>query len=445
MNLPSALLALLLAAPVCGVDADDRVDLTSPIERNLPPERNAYIIWREVVPKFHSPEDENVAKALHDFTRFTESIPLDEVRQKLAAWLDSMEPNLDRLYEGLALGACEFPESNLSVYAFSFPAFRRAWEAQLLRARFQSEKGLYAQAVETLAKGLRFADLNSSAGGDIIHWYIGVASRNHLQRGVRWIAMQDSASGAIPALLAALSGLFDDAAVRRSVAAEWTNYVLPDLNDVISGLATNQLFQGADGARLLNRAACTNLLVEMGEAVIENTRLTWAKQEPFLPDTIRTLCPMQDVDKIRDITRDASLNEKWFWNADTVTKVINLGQARENGVGLILVAIYAPERESTPRLYFSGRTETSLTRAYLLLRAHQLRAKEWPAQLSDALPANPPPDVVLDYFSNQPLRYSRERRLLWSVGPDGTDNDGDPAKDVVLDLANPVKISKPQP
>ena len=35
--------------------------------------------------------------------------------------------------------------------------------------------------------------------------------------------------------------------------------------------------------------------------------------------------------------------------------------------------------------------------------------------------------------------------LLWSVGPDGMDNDGDPAKDMVLDLANPVRISKPQP
>ena len=119
--------------------------------------------------------------------------------------------------------------------------------------------------------------------------------------------------------------------------------------------------------------------------------------------------------------------------------------AHPNLIGLLYVAHEGDSVSGFINAFILLRTETSLTRAFLLLRAHQLREKEWPGQLSDALPANSPPDAVLDYFSNQLLRYSRERGLLWSVGPDGTDNDGDPAKDMVLDLTNPVKISKPQP
>lgn len=446
MNLPPPLLALLLAAPICGVAADDLIDLTTPIERNLPPEQNAYTIWKEVLPEFGSPEDDDVANALHDLSRFTKSVPSDEVRQKLAAWLVSMEPHMDRLYEGLALGACQIPKSDLKVYSSGASGILHATEAQLLRARFQVENGLHAEAAKTLARGLLFADLNCSADGAMIHWLVGAVSRNLLQQGVRWTAMQDAASDTIPSLLAALPKSFDESAVCRCLKVELMDYALPALNDMISGMATNELFKGEDGARLLNRAATTKLLNDMVKTVMENTRLSWAMQNPSMPETVRTLLATQEGREMRDLIADAPFfGQEWFLDSKTAEKVKHWGKSNENGVGRILLGIYDPACESINKSHFSGRTETSLTRAYLLLRAHQLREKEWPAKLADALPADPPPDAILDFFSDQPLRYSRERGLLWSVGPDGTDNDGDPAKDMVLNLGHPVKISRPQP
>ena len=446
MKLPTALLALLLAAPVCGVDADDRVDLTTPIERNLPPEQNAYTIWKEVLPKFEPPEDEEIAKALHDVTRYTKPMPSGDVRAKLEAWLDSMESNLDRLYEGLARGACQLPKSELKDPYIGPSGFLRATNAQLLLARFHAEYGLYAEAADTLIKGLRYADLGCSADGAMIHWLAGFASRDLFLRAMRWVAMRDAASSMIPDLLAGLPQSFDQSAVHRSLQIEFMDYTIPALDDVISGMATNTLFKGEEGARLLNRDATTTLLKDLMQTVVENTLLSWAMQKPVMPEEVRTLLETQEGRDMKGLIADAPFyGQEWFMNEDNVRRVKRWGKSNGNGVGLLLVGIFAPACESVNINYFSGRTETSLTRAYLLLRAHQLREKEWPTQLSDALPANPPPDAVLDYFSNQPLRYSRERGLLWSVGPDGIDNDGDPAKDIVLDLANPVKISKPQP
>ncbi len=74
---------------------------------------------------------------------------------------------------------------------------------------------------------------------------------------------------------------------------------------------------------------------------------------------------------------------------------------------------------------FRARTEREATRAVLALIIFERNKGVLPAKLSDLVDANILKPVPMDFFADAPLHYSRERRILWSVGIDGHDDDGD--------------------
>ena len=74
-----------------------------------------------------------------------------------------------------------------------------------------------------------------------------------------------------------------------------------------------------------------------------------------------------------------------------------------------------------------------MTRAWLAALAYRRRTGTWPPSL-DALGAAFQGDALRDPFTGLRCRYDPKRGLLWAVGGDGVDDDGDPAQDVVLPL-----------
>ena len=142
MNLLPALLALLLAAPVCGVDAADLVDLTSPIERNLPPERNAYTIWKEVLPAFVLPDDSSLKDSLTQAVDYTRSMPSGPLNEKLTEWLDAHHQELSRLKRANLQERCQLPEEAMSdLLAFPVSASLTAGKVLVLIARSHAANG----------------------------------------------------------------------------------------------------------------------------------------------------------------------------------------------------------------------------------------------------------------------------------------------------------------
>jgi hypothetical protein len=73
---------------------------------------------------------------------------------------------------------------------------------------------------------------------------------------------------------------------------------------------------------------------------------------------------------------------------------------------------------------FHVRTEREATRAVLALLIFERKKGVLPAKLSDLVDAQIIKSVPNDPFSGGQILYSRERRIVWSVGEDGTDNGG---------------------
>ena len=102
----------------------------------------------------------------------------------------------------------------------------------------------------------------------------------------------------------------------------------------------------------------------------------------------------------------------------------------ENPLGMLIVRNFAHPDLSVAdwRTMHEGGLEVlaceEATRAAIALRIHESRVGELPRALDELVAAKILERVPLDPFSREPLRWSRERRILWSVGSDLEDNGG---------------------
>ena len=100
--------------------------------------------------------------------------------------------------------------------------------------------------------------------------------------------------------------------------------------------------------------------------------------------------------------------------------------AQPNPVGKITVGI---QLSALPMLLDSGSGNAARIRmAHLALSLLDHRARH------GAFPVELPADAPTDPFSHAPFRWDASRRLLWSVGKNGTDEQGDRRKDDVMRL-----------
>jgi hypothetical protein len=98
-----------------------------------------------------------------------------------------------------------------------------------------------------------------------------------------------------------------------------------------------------------------------------------------------------------------------------------------NAVGQILYYMAIPA--VIPSLATKSKNDTQLqaTRTILALRAYQLTHGNLPPDL-DALVPEFLDEVPVDDFDGQPLRYSAERKIVYSVGQNLKDDDGDDSR-----------------
>jgi hypothetical protein len=94
-----------------------------------------------------------------------------------------------------------------------------------------------------------------------------------------------------------------------------------------------------------------------------------------------------------------------------------------NAVGEIIYSMSAPIAESTVRRKSSEHVQIEVTATFLALKAYQLKHGRLPAELSELVPQFLSA-VPWDDFDGQPLRYDRDRKILYSVSTNCQDDGG---------------------
>jgi hypothetical protein len=95
----------------------------------------------------------------------------------------------------------------------------------------------------------------------------------------------------------------------------------------------------------------------------------------------------------------------------------------ENGIGQLM---YDAAAVGLKELIISKCGEdfhVAATQAMLALRAYRVAQGVYPASLQELVP-NYIPQIPLDPFDGQPIRYSATKKILYSVGKDGVDSGG---------------------
>jgi hypothetical protein len=189
----------------------------------------------------------------------------------------------------------------------------------------------------------------------------------------------------------------DGAAVAESLRVEY-QVTMTSLADIRSGRAP----AGAGAGRYVpikllpvyNHAKTKRLFANATRALIESAELPYANAKP--PD---------------------------FEHKPTPAKLILGG----NLAGEYCYWMLMPANRGTVKKRCQERVELETTRILLAMRAYQMKHQRLPENL-EALTPEFLPSIPEDAFNGEPLRYSTDKKVVYSVGENLRDDDGQIAK-----------------
>lgn len=280
-------------------------------------------------------------------------------------------------------------------YLGSWKAF--AW-LSLFRARIFWDEGRNADGFTEWLKLLRAGAALSDADGVVIHYLVGASIQHLALNCIRWpefAAMTNQTE--LKTAIAELEKIY------RQNLIGWTNSIrgenqmqlqwLADLRngkvrteDLPSGIfavsAVIPLFSFSSSQRLFCDASAT--LIQDGAAPYTQRRITKFEKRPGIGSMLMS----------------------------------------GNFIGEMFFFMLFPSSDATLQRQKSLAVSIQSTRLILVLRAYQLAHGSLPETL-DALVPEFLDKVPADDFDGQPLRYSREKKMVYSVGKNLADDGGD--------------------
>ncbi len=104
-----------------------------------------------------------------------------------------------------------------------------------------------------------------------------------------------------------------------------------------------------------------------------------------------------------------------------------------NCVGKTLIEVTVPAFGDVSTRKFSFDARTNLARLFVALRAYHADTGSLPESLSRLVPQHIE-TIPGDPFGDRTLQYYESEQLIYSVGSDMMDNDGDRARDICVEL-----------
>ena len=448
--------AWLLAVPLCAIaqEPPQKAEVTYEellkhvhpdvrYERvTLPGAENAFLLWEQALDTYVAPDGPVLLQAhqqaLDEDAAFPQGVP----GQRLAEWLGRNREASDLLDKGIALGKCQFPEvEGPETPLPRLAGLRELARMELLRAKMLASWGDFDAAGDEIAGVVRFGELTNDGEGVLIAYLVGEAIQSVGLRGAQWLARQPEAPQApIERLLQSIAPSPRSAdALARTLRVEACGFFVKGIGDLASGDPVQKLAALAgeqdpaesdalaalfkDRQDLLDAGKTTEQGSGYFARMIKNTKLSWHDQDR----TIRA-----DMEEQARRLRAEFEAIPGFGGGEGFSQISDAERARiraalakvENPIGGMLLAMLMPAMDRIAELSFQARTEREAVRALLAIRIFELRQGRLPASLDEVVKEKILPGAPADFYSGQPLHYSAEKRLLWSVGPDEVDDGG---------------------
>ena len=328
--------------------------------------------------------------------------------------LNGNEKAFEYLEQGLECTKIEFPELKAG-FASPLPAlsrWRRVGKLKALQGGLLFRRGNEAEAFEAYLAVFKFGQMVENGRGALIPFILGEGIKND---GLDCIRAYLPKTTLEPEELLACCD------------------TLREYEDDSQGLADSMRIEYMVRAGEIDSFAQGR--GNLGSELQFTDGVFWVTNHGyfFKPNGTKTLLAKFFRAGIDDITRPPA-----EWAAPKLFARVRLpGVAsflfRPNGVGRASALLLLPPftKSSTRRLEI--RAELSATRLLIALKCYKMRTGKLPQTL-DALVPDYIDKIPADNFDGQPMRYSAEKKLIYSVGEDLQDDGGDAEKDIIFEI-----------
>ena len=449
------ILSGIVAVLTVSMAGADNSSLT-PVRRNLPPTSNAYTLWTNALPQLRLPEDDGLRDTFMLACNLSTNMPTGEARRQLDTWLESKKDAFALVRQGIALGQLQLPAFGVDDFTkFDLSGLRHAARAKVILAREQAERSENAEAAHEFWEVFEMGRLIAADDGPMIHYLVGIAVQSMGLNSMRWLAANpDTPSAVLSQMLRDIPAPDESDAVLALVyRVELAQFAIPQVKKIEQdALSPTNNFP----IRITRVLDVTNTIAT-AEAfyarLVKNALGPWPARDKGIEEDAKRLLTLPDVDDPADFAmtlimcsfqkRDREATRQW-------KQLDKLGRKQPNIFGKLLVSLMLPACEKVHERSVKVRTEINMTRTFIAVQRFLRDNGSWPSSLGDIRSKELLADDPVDLFDGTPVRYSRDKGILWSVGPDEKDDGGDAEKDFVIKLPNQVpedtarKLADPQ-
>jgi hypothetical protein len=319
--------------------------------------------------------------------------------------VEKNEAVLARIDEALARKDFQGPPFVVETKMPYLLAWRMMADLELARIGLFFADGKEREAFDEALKLVRFGHRIEGGQGPMIHYLVGLAIKSRGMGAMRDLLPRTKLPADATRELFRVLGSFG------ADRALWSDSVRGEYGMIVEGLDRSARGEEVAGERSwwlrfgMRPNATRRLLSEMLRNLLHDA--AWEREH------------LDYQDMLGDLEVAPKGNP---WNA--------AGRAIRNEYG-----------NSFERFLMKAYTEDFMagaTRLLLALKIHEAEKGTLPESLDELVPGTIP-SIPVDPFSGTPLRYSREKGLIWSVGRDRVDEGGVPGEDPVnWDLTEPT-------
>ena len=436
MKRAATTLALCFAA-LTAYAADN---IAPPARQELPADQNAYPIWTNAFAGLQLPADDRVREATVNATCFDDALPDGDVRRGLDAWLESTKAPMALIDRGVASGQFQFPApcDDRQKSCNELNGVLRVVKIRALRTRVCIEEGDYSAAAREVTAILRIGQMVNAGGGTCFQQLIGAGAQSVGLLGMRSLcAMRGTPLTVMRDLLDAVPGApLRDVNLLAAYRVDCGLDTMRSLREFERRALDPTNRFPIRISRVLDLDATSNLLASFQSRIVSNALCSWPDRDRQIEQDAAKLMDMEG--QFESLSYAIKLESAIKWKpGDRESRELwkdleQAGRKQPNIYGRLHAGMSVTASAGALTLSVRYRTYVNLTRAYIALCIVRKETGKWPESLEAVRPLLK--DLPVDLFSDKPVHYSREKGILWSVGPDEVDDGGDPQKDLVVPL-----------
>lgn len=441
------------------IPADLRFDF-----KPIPSDENAIVVWRRAAELQVPPEDACWLLMKYCWTP-NAPLPSENDLTRLQDWLKRNRAALDVFESSLKKPKAQWFELDRRAKQPEEMALWNLMHTRLFEAEQMAEQKKFDQAVASLAGSLKLVQWAIEGDPALIHYLPAERLRQLVQSAMlRLAGRKDIPLQSLKQLLSSLpAGDHDAALYCKAVDLQFSRYAYypVDANTlserwmkVYKGwseiAATNAAYKEVmEGSRLERILLDPSLISQhpnpwnQNETIeanifhfriaITNVLSPWDRQDR-LAERMRMRVAkglIVDAEPLTDLLKD----EPFPLSQQAAKKARTAYLAIENPIGRAIEShpiLSESPLDGSEMLVFMFRAELNATRAVLALLIFEKQKGVLPEKLSDLVGERILDQIPIDPFADTPLHYDRNRRIVWSVGLDGyndngtTDNQGYP-------------------